>query len=345
VIYYFLLVTVVNTQKRLQIFAYSLNAIIFLVAGLALLQYHGFINNAALSSISEMQWEDVDVDAGIEATQLVRLCAAGIFANPNDLSRILVVGIMISLYGLGECRTPLTRLVWLVPFGVFNYALILTHSRGGFLTLLTSLMALLIVRFGGRKTIIMSIILLPLLFVVFGGRQTHLNTSKGTGHHRIEVWNNGFELWRASPMLGIGMDNYAGELGIVAHNTFVHEYTELGLIGGTLFLGAFYLAVYLPYRAGQQGTGFLESHMYRFRPVVIGIVAGYMMGMLSSSRNTMVPTYLLVGLAAAFVQLADPYFPYTLTRLNGRLARQVIVASVICVVGHYLFIRISLAQG
>ena len=48
---------------------------------------------------------------------------------------------------------------------------------------------------------------------------------------------------RQSPVFGIGKNRFGEEAGQVAHNSFVHAFTELGPLGGMVFLGAFYLAM------------------------------------------------------------------------------------------------------
>ena len=196
VVYYFLLVAVVDTFGKLRGFVYYLAGLIFVLTALALLHYHDVINIAALTSYAERQWEITDEDTGQTGDVLLRLCAAGIFANPNDLSRILMVGILVSLYGLGDRRSQFRRPVWLALLGVFGYAMALTYSRGGFLCLVAALITMLWVRFGGRKTVVLGLVLLPLLLVLFGGRQTQFSTSAGTAHTRIELWSDGFAEWR-----------------------------------------------------------------------------------------------------------------------------------------------------
>jgi putative inorganic carbon (hco3(-)) transporter len=345
VIYYLLLVGVVDTPRKLRGFVYCLGGFILVLTLLALLQYHGFINIAALASYAEKQWEDFDAGSGQDVAVLLRLCAAGIYSNPNDLSRILVIGIMIALYGLSDRRFMPIRLLWLVLLAVFGYALTLTYSRGGFLCLLTSLTACLVARFGGKKSFGLALVLSLGLFAVFGGRQTNITTSAGTGRTRIEVWRDGFQLWRTSPLFGIGMENFAEELRIAAHNSFVHAYTELGLVGGTMYLGAFYLGVTLPYRATRGWPGLPDGELRRFGPYLIGIVAGYVMGMTSSSRNYVAPTYMIAGLAAVFMRLAEAYVPHSVTSLTGRLVREICLVSALTVAAHYVLIRVALAGG
>ena len=72
---------------------------------------------------------------------------------------------------------------------------------------------------------------------------TSISSDEGTGQARIQLWSDGLDIFRYSPVIGIGMDNYRQFSNHVAHQSFIHCFTELGLIGGTLFLGAFFLAL------------------------------------------------------------------------------------------------------
>jgi hypothetical protein len=343
-IYFLLMIALVDTPAKLRGFVYFLCLLIFILTVLALLRYVDYIDLPALSSYAERQWEleEDEVEVGEGGLVLLRLNAAGLFKNPNDYSRILIVGIFMALYGLGDPRLRLTRLVWAILVALFGIAQALTYSRGGFLGMLVGLLVLLWGRFGIRRTMQLSLVALPILFVLFAGRQTRLDTSAGTGHHRITIWSDCFDEWRTSPLFGIGMNNYPRSFGIVAHNSFVHSLVELGLIGGTCFLGAFYLGVLLPFKARIPPA---ENELRRFRPYLMGIVSGYMMGMTSSSINYIVPTYTVVGLAAVHAGLAKPYLPARLRSLNSRLVKHLALVSLLGVVGLYLFIRLSLARS
>jgi putative inorganic carbon (HCO3(-)) transporter len=342
--YYFLLVAVVDTPAKLRGFVYYLGGIIFLLSGLALLQYHGVINVPALAPYAERQWEFVDEETGQGGEVLVRLCAAGIYNNPNDFARILAIAIVISLYGLSDRSSLVLRIASAVLLGVSGYAFALTHSRGGFLGLLASLLVLFWGRFGARKTIWLGLMVVPLLVMLFGGRQTSIQMSDGTGHQRIDFWYEEFEQWRENPLFGVGMIDI-DEVRPNAHNSFVQAFTALGLFGGTLFFGAFYLSVLLPFRLSTSGTALPQSELRRMGPYLVGIIAGYAIGMLSSSRNGVPPTYMLVGLATVYVRFAGKHLPATLTSLTAPLIRHVVLASLLFVAALYLFIRISLAPA
>ena len=185
----------------------------------------------------------VDEETG-EPVVLARLQSVGIYGNPNDLSRILVVGILLSIYLLGDRRLGLLRPLWLLPMALFGQGLHLTHSRGGLLSFFAGLFALFYNRYGRAKTLLVGSLIIPILLVAFAGRQTNMSTSEGTGQQRIKIWNEGFVAMRSSPVFGIGMNRYEEEAGMVAHNSFVHCYVELGFVGGTFFFAMFYLPVH-----------------------------------------------------------------------------------------------------
>src|SRR5262249_26152409 len=149
-LYYLLLVAVVNTPARLRQFLGWVGVLVLALTTLALFQYHGAINLPALEAIQQFEEDPLTG----ERRSFPRLCGMGIFNDPNDLSLVLVWGMLISFSRLGERGAA--RFLWLVPLGVLGYALTLTHSRGGLLALLASLMALFAARFGGWKAILLA---------------------------------------------------------------------------------------------------------------------------------------------------------------------------------------------
>jgi len=115
----------------------------------------------------------------------------------------------------------------------------LTHSRGGFLALMACVGVLLHSRFGMKKTLLLGALVLPVLLVVFAGRMTTISTGEDTAQSRIQLWSDGLTFFQSSPLTGVGADNYTKYSSHVAHNSFIHCYTELGLFGGTFFVAPF----------------------------------------------------------------------------------------------------------
>lgn len=336
VLYYLLLVAVINSPVRLRQFFTWLLVFIAGLTVLALLQFHEVINIPALAAVRE---RTMDPETG-EEFSIPRLCGAGIFANPNDLARILAIGVGLALYQLSQRRSALFAPVGLGLIGLFGYAMLLTHSRGGFLALLATVLVLLDALLGRRKALAVAAVGLPVLLLLFAGRQTELGTTEGSGQQRIQLWSAGLAALRESPVVGIGRDKYpevTGGLG--AHNSFVDAFVELGLVGGPLFLGACYLSLSQLYRLGPPRIQLPNRELRRQRSFLLAIVAGYAVGMLTSSRDFALPTYLLFGLAVAFSRMAVPFAPTVRIRFNGRLIRRLALLSILFLAGTYVLVR------
>lgn len=359
VLYYLLLVGTVDTPDRLRRFLLWVSILVFVLAGLALLHYHGVLHNEALDTL---QYTERDAGNG-EAATLVRLRAAGIFNDPNDLCLILGFGLVVCAYRVADRASSWWgRLLGLGRAGVFGYALVLTQSRGGLIGAVTGLLVFLAGRFGWKKAALLSLPALAVMFVLIGGgRQAALSTGEGTAHERIEKWAEGFDLLRRAPVFGIGEGNFAEEVGLVAHNSFVQSYAELGLFGGTLFVGGFYLSVSALRRFGRkgragdvpQGLDGLDPELARLRPYLLAITCAYAAGIFSLSRTEAVPTYMILGLGAAFFSIArsraaavpqrdESGAAPALLRLGGPLLRRLALVSAAAVVGLYVFVRVSL---
>ena len=315
VVYYLLLIATVNTPARLRFFLGCLVLFIVIIAALGLFQYHGLIDVEALKPVEQREY-----DAGTgEIISYPRLCSCGIFNDPNDLCLVLTFGIICCLYRAATASTHPAAAAWLAPVGLFGYAMVLTRSRGGFLGLLAAIAAYLIAKFGWRRALPFVLVAVPLVLLAVGGRVSNIGLgAQDTAHTRVMLWAEGIAAMTRSPSLwltGIGADEYVNEVGMVAHNSFVHAYVELGLLGGTLFLAGFVLAARMLYRLRPAIRPALPPNVAAFAPFLLAIVVGYCGGMFSLSRNYIVPTYLCLGVAASYLAmvLPNPPAPYRLS--------------------------------
>jgi hypothetical protein len=337
-VYFVLLVSLVNTYGRLRVFLLWLIACVVVLAALALLQYHGKINLPALEVVEETGNYD---EATGEYVLFRRLVSTGLYHDPNDLCLILVVGMAFSLYWLEERPVGPARFLALAPLGLFGYALALTQSRGGFLALVAGLLALLSARFGWRKTALLLPLALPLMIFLFAGRQTHidLSNSQDTAQGRIQLWREGLQLYKTSPLFGIGTNGMADEIGTVAHNTFVHTYTELGFFGGTWFTSLTALGVWLLLRRRGPAPPVPPPEL-RVRPYLLAAVVAYAAGMFSLSRGYIPPTYLPVGLVAAYGELPAVQGHLRSLALTPRLLVKLVLVSLGTLLGLYAITRL-----
>ncbi len=338
VLYFLLLVAVVNTPARLRTFVLSFGVFCAAVTGLAVLYYHGYIQLASISVLKDALYDPIT-----QAKIVVpRLRGTGVFDDPNDLCLMLVLGAMISLYGLSDRRLGPLRIFWVATLLLFAYALYLTKSRGGFLGMLVALMTFLTARYGWKRSLLLAGILLPVLFVFFAGRQTDISASGTTGQSRIQLWSDGLVMIKGNPLFGVGMDEYANDAGQVAHNGFLHVFAELGFLAGVLFLGAFYYALTSLRRLGTAPHVVLDPGLRRLRPYLTAMVAGYATGMLTLSVCYIVPTYTILGLASVYLRLAAAHPPLPVRRFDGRLFQRMVLVGIVFLAAVYVFVRLFL---
>jgi O-antigen ligase len=333
-LYYLLLIATVNTPARLRRYLSWLIVFMGLLAGIALVQYHGLVE---IPGLTTLQQNEVDRESG-ELVVISRLRGTGIYNDPNDLCVVLDVGILLCLHKLLERKGWASRLLWIVPLLVFAYAVVLTKSRGGLMALMAGLGVLFWARYGWRKAIVLAGATLPLLLVVAGGRQASLSTGESTGQERIQLWSEALQAFRESPVFGIGTNMFQERAGLVAHNSYVHCFAEMGLLGGMLFLGAFICSAWQVYRllaSGQLPSGYIR----RLAPFSLAVVVAFAVGLLSLTRAYTASTYLIVGLTIAFVRVARETTDLPPLRLDFRLASRLALVSVAFIAGVYVFVR------
>lgn len=336
-VYYFVLLASVDNLKRYRCFLAWLVCLIAVLAILALLQYHEWVD---LSCLKSYQHLNVDEETGAELL-VVRLRSNGYFNDPNDFSLLLSTGMVLSLFWLYETSNRLHQLFLLLFVSVMGYAFVLTQSRGGLLALLASLLILFRNKYGLKKSLaLVAVVALPVL--VFSERQANLDlvNSNDTGHERIKLWQEGFELFRESPVFGIGHGEYAERVLLVAHNSFIHCFAELGLLGGACFVGMFYCAIVPLVHLSRAGNDGMASRA-RLRHCLLAIVVAYGVGLFSLSRAYVPPTYLIFGLAASFLAL-DPETRLLAAgnRITTHLLTRIAASSMVILFAIYLFIKV-----
>ena len=336
VVYYVLLVGLLRTPGRLRTFLFVLGVLVTALTTVAVLQFHDLINIPTLKALNDRQTDPV---TGLTVL-IPRLRSTGLFGDPNDLCLILVAGIPLGLYWLTDRKLGPARYLWAAPVALLAYALFLTQSRGGFLAFLIGLVVFLWARFGWKRAALLAAVALPAALVVFGGRQTDLSAKENTGLQRVQLWSDALMALRQDPLFGAGHDKFKEQAGLVAHNSYVHCYAELGLAGGTLFVGAFYLGLARLGRLGGRGVRVADPELHRLRPYLFAAAAGYAAGMLTLSNSYTVPTYMVLGLVVAYLGLARTTPPLPSERIDGRLLRRLVVVSVVFLVVAYVFVRI-----
>ena len=336
-LFYFLLVATIDTPERFRRYLVWLLILAGVLAALPLLQHHGVIDLPGLEAIMDRE-NDLDIEGG---NSVERLCGPGIFNDPNDLCLILVFGILLSIYLRDTSAPGMGRLLYLSPVLVFFYALSLTRSRGGLLTLAAGFLGYFGSRFGSKKAVLILLLCAPLAMLLFSGRQTDIKLSGGTSHDRVNLWRDGMVLFKQYPLFGIGMDKYAENMGLVAHNSFVHAYVELGFLGGSLFLTVFAFTLRNLHSLQDDKKLRTESRLWRSRDLLTGAFAAFAVAFLSLSRCYFVPTYMLFGLATSYFNLIEGKRSQKAETIDQKTLLRYLGISMAALIVLHLFLRLT----
>ena len=335
-IYYGLLITTVNSPSRLKTFLVTVAVCASLMVTLCVVDYYEIYDFDFIQHLD-------DVDGLTDEDELItvkRMRGTGIFQDPNDMAMVICATGVICTYFLTDPVAGKLRLLWLLPMLSLFVGLLSTQSRGGLLACVVAGLTVLSVRYGGRVALAAALAGACVLPFV-AGRQADMGMEEGgTGHERITLWRDGLaELKSPAILFGTGQGSYPDIAGLVAHNSFIHSYVELGLFGGTMFFGCFFFIGMQLYRMGRLPEPVLNDELLRLRPYICGMVVGWCMSIFSLSRCYVVPTYLMIGACAAYLNLVwiHTRSGEPLVIWNRNHAIRLAVASTTAFSGLYLF--------
>lgn len=331
-----LAVSIVDTPQRfrglLGVFVVS----VLVMTVTSVLHYHGFIDVPTIAGVEHRFME------GDDQSTLLRLRGVGLFHDPNDFALLLVSAGLITAGGFGGFRSVVVRLMLCAPLAILGYALYLTHSRGGVLSAAAGVLALCVARVGVRNGLLMLLGVVPLGMLMLSRRQTTLNLAdpQDTFQTRLGLWSDSLMLFRDSPITGIGQDKLVDRIGQVSHNSFLHAFAEMGLVGGMVFMGAFVVVLMSLWRTRGAGQGHA-----RLSPYVFALIAAYAAGLLSLSRCYTVATQLMLAIGIVYLMVQARHGGLPMPQWNWTWARRVAMASAGFLFAAQVLVRVMLQRG
>jgi len=362
--YYLMLVSVINTPTRLRHFMIVTAACATVVVAVSFLDFQEFKakwdGNPELFNQMEKDkmvdfddrvlWHAVEthgVDLLGNPVYGFRMRGLGIFNDPNDVAILIAVVSMICFYFLTDPTLSAGRFLWLIPLLILAVGYVETQSRGGLLAIGSAGMVWLTMRYGKQVAIVLGVLGVLAAPVVLG-RAAKMNISDGSGQERIQIWGEGLEAIKSAKFpFGIGQHQFDEVAGHVAHNSYVHAYVELGFVGGTVFFGMFFLSAYAFFRMKRDGIVSTDPEVRRMMPFIAGILAAWCVGMTSLSRCYVPSTYMIVGLCAAYVNLAGFYRPQPrpIVQLSTKTFQFWTACSLCLLVASFVFVKVFVRWG
>ena len=240
--YYLIINNVESLSKLKRLF------VIFLFSSTLAVSY-GFYQNIQGIDISTFGWIDKNEFPEISTRVF------STFGNPNLFAGFLVI---IMCFFSGLClyeKGYKLKLFFFMLFFVTGICLLLTYSRGLWISFLAALFIQIIFSRGKALLMLASIPLFALLAnsTIWERLLSVLNPVDSSATLRIAIWESTLSMISQNPLLGIGWgaywlvypkyDYFLNDPSIIiyhAHNTYLHIAAEIGLIGLMVFLVLFF---------------------------------------------------------------------------------------------------------
>jgi hypothetical protein len=318
---FMLTVCALDSLRKLRVAAIWLVVLSFAVLVQGIAAYHFGYNAKMFLLDPNTRGEDITSDASgdqvashdgeespdesPEGAAVMRIRGLGGLHDPNDLA--LGFAVAIPLLGLAWRSGSTIRNLALVllPAAVLVYGVFLTHSRGGAIAVLSTLMPAFIRRFGKIRALMLVIVLAAGMIAMDVGGGRKFTPADDSASGRITAWTEGMEMFKSHPILGVGYAQFLDHHTLTAHNSFVLCFAETGLVGYFLWLGMILITLYQLHRLQQildEEPDDDPIHMWA-NLIQLSLVA-FLAGAFFLSRTFIPMLYLLLGLGTSVVLVA-----------------------------------------
>lgn len=292
---YFLVVHALDSEIKIKGF-------LFILIGLSVfLAYEGWLqisDGVALGGIEPLVQSQYQSDGTFVSFFRVRWF--GMFNDPNDLGLALVLPVPFLVDRLLNKKYALVVLC--LPLLV--YGLYLTNSRGAMLSLLASVFIYLVLRYRSLKGCVVGLILAFVLIILGPSRMADISASEASAYGRIEAWYEGFQMFKSSPLFGVGAGRFTDYNPLTAHNSYLLVLAEMGIVGSLFFLGFFFYPVLWVKKNMWMVTTSREAEANRcFLAAGFGCLAGLASAMFFLSRAYILLPYMVAAFLTASINV------------------------------------------
>lgn len=261
----------------------------------------------------------------------------GILEDPNELALVLVVALPLVLAMFGPGRPKAKAIATVAALAVTLPVVIWTSSRTGQMAFVAVAAVYLFQRVKLKGLILAALLAAPVL--ALGGRSGE--EADQSSMERLESWDAGFKMLKSSPIWGIGRGQYGEHHDITAHNSFVLQLAELGLVGLVLWAVVLYAGSKIVVLALRRYQLTPDGWPCIWARALLASLAGIIVGInfLSLAYHPVVWTF--VGLPGAYyltVRRHDPEFRVVFGKRDLLVVTGLVVAYCLGVRG-YLLLR------
>jgi O-antigen ligase len=179
--------------------------------------------------------------------------------DENYTAAVMCIGLPLAYFSIPLTDRRAVKMFYGVALGVFVTAVVVGMSRGGFVGM-AGVALFCILNSPRKKQALIALVIAALLMLMVAGPKywaemgTITDTKEATADMRLELWTIAWRMFVHNPLMGVGPGNFRWEVGIyqsveqlekfgrslansvVVHSTYFEILSELGLVGGALFV-------------------------------------------------------------------------------------------------------------
>ncbi|WP_136807958.1 O-antigen ligase family protein [Desulfosediminicola flagellatus] len=258
----------------------------------------------------------------------------GPFSDPNDLALLFVLPFPFLI-----ARFKQNKIISLIALALLVLGIYLTNSRGGVLSLFVAITVYFVLLYRNTKGMILSVIVIGLLFILGPSRLGEISAGESSASGRLDAWYAGYQMFKESPLFGVGMGMFTDFHELTAHNSFVLIMAELGVFGLFFFVGFFWIPLksFKSFLWGEQRNDLSPEDIALFSAFG-ACLAAVVTSMSFLSRSYVFLPYLLVALIVRFGWVfSSREFMF---EPGNNVIKQISMLTVLGIIGVNIFIKI-----
>jgi O-antigen ligase len=236
-----------------------------------------------------------------------RIKWVGLWDGANVLSLLFVTAIPTVMELVFGHAALVARLFALASGVLIFEGLYYAASRGAWLALAVVVLAYFRKRLG-RAGLLVGSAFVAVLFVIGPSRLATIagveegSADQKSAEHRIDMWAAGIDMVKEHPLLGVGKGKFRRySMSLIAHNSFVQNMGETGLIGLFFWLAPVYFSIKGLRYVLAAGDASGPLHHSTARTVFVSLVGYLAVGTFITADFE--PFFILMALSACMVAI------------------------------------------
>jgi hypothetical protein len=263
----------------------------------------------------------------------------GVLQDPNELALTLCAGLPLGFGLFLAFRTKRHLIMAIVGTLLVMITVKFSGSRGGLLVLMLTLGVFVFKRYRWKAIILGGVLALPML-VVLGGQDR--SDAKASSVERLECLYEGMNMFRQSPIVGVGYRQFTEHHFLTAHNSYVLAPAELGLPGSFFWFGIMYITVKMLFLAFRYFSRREDGELAASWALsLLATFLGILLGIFFLSFNYHIVLWIFFGIAGAFYSAAKSHAPNWHVRFTIVDLAALTSLTLVVVFGLYVFTRLN----